>query len=85
MRRIRVVVAIIVAAGALALLSSSALAAAPPSFGSPGCPGLIVAEFNHNSGVGGASGNPNSSAGPGYFLRQGTASAVHDVQAVFCP
>jgi hypothetical protein len=46
---------------------------------------LIVATFNHNSGVFGASGNPRSSAGPGYFLRQGTAAAIHEVQAASCP
>jgi hypothetical protein len=84
MRRIRVGICGILAAGALALLSSSALAAAPPSSGSPGCVGRIVAEFNHAS-TDTASGNPKASAGPGYFLKQGTAAAVHGVQADFCP
>ncbi len=51
----------------------------------PGCQGSIVATFNHNSGVFGASGNPNASAGPGYFLKQGTSEAVRAVQESFCP
>jgi hypothetical protein len=84
MRKARCVTGAILAFGAFALPTSSALGAAPPSSGSPGCTGLIVAEFNHNSGSFGASGNPNASAGPGYFLKQGTAAAVHDVQASFC-
>jgi hypothetical protein len=50
----------------------------------PGCQGRIVAEFNHNSGEAGASGNPNASAGPGYFLGPNTASAVHEVMQDFC-
>jgi hypothetical protein len=41
--------------------------------------GPLVAEFNHNSGPLGASGNENASAGPGYFLKQGTSDAVHAV------
>ena len=83
MRKARCVTGAILAVAAFALPTSSALGAAPPSAGSPGCTGLIVAEFNHNSI--GASGNPNASAGPGYFLRQGTAAAVHAVQGSFCP
>jgi hypothetical protein len=38
--------------------------------------GTTVAEFNHNSGPFGASGNPNASAGPGFFLKQDTHFAV---------
>ena len=44
--------------------------------------GPLVAEFNHNSGVFGASGNPNSSAGPGYFLGKDTAEAVQFVLSI---
>jgi hypothetical protein len=85
MRWVRIMISAMLAAGAFALSSSSVLAAAPPATGSPGCRGLIIATFNHNSGVFGASGNPHSSAGPGYSLRQGTAAAIHEVQAALCP
>jgi bacteriocin-like protein len=49
--------------------------------------GQNVALFNHNSGVFGASGNPNSSAGPGFFLEpqggpQAVSTAVHFVQGL---
>ena len=69
-RRVLVAVAIM----ASVPLVSTAASAGPPA--DPGCPGRIVALFNHNSGLGGASGNPESSAGPGYFFHQGTAAAV---------
>ena len=82
MRRARILTGGLLAVGAFAFSSSPALGAAPPAFGSPGCNGLIVATFNHNSF--GASGNPNASAGPGYFLRQGTAAAVHGVRQGNC-
>jgi len=61
---------------------SSALADQPPD---PGCGGQIVATFNHASGQFGASGNPNASAGPGYFLKQDTSEVVHAVKEAFCP
>lgn len=38
--------------------------------------GTTVALFNHNSGIFGASGNPNSSAGPGYFLAPNVSGPV---------
>jgi hypothetical protein len=49
--------------------------------------GQNIALFNHNSGVFGASGNPNSSAGPGYFLEpqggpKAVSTAVHFVQGL---
>lgn len=64
------------------VVPSSALADPPDA---PGCEGQIVATFNHNSGASGASGNPNASAGPGYFLKQETSEAVHAVKEAFCP
>jgi hypothetical protein len=70
--------------GALACACSAARAEAPPATGSPGCAGLIVAEANHDSGVDGASGNPQASAGPSYFFGAQTAEAVHAVQDA-CP
>ncbi len=47
--------------------------------------GQNVAQTNHNSGPFGASGNPNASAGPGFFLEpeggpQAVSTAVHIVQ-----
>jgi hypothetical protein len=49
--------------------------------------GQTVALFNHNSGVFGASGNPNASAGPGFFFEpqagpRAVSSAVHFVQSL---
>jgi hypothetical protein len=42
-----------------------------------------VAEINHGSGVFGASGNENASAGPGFFFRsEFTAVAVKTVLGV---
>jgi len=38
--------------------------------------GTTVAEANGIAGPFGASGNVNASAGPGYFLKQGTSEAV---------
>jgi hypothetical protein len=63
------------------LLSSTVGAEAPAD---PGCAGRIVATFNHDSGLFGASENPAASAGPGYFLRQETAATVHDVMSSLC-
>jgi hypothetical protein len=76
----------ILAIAALGIFVPNALGAAAP--GSNGCNGNIVATFNHNSGSFGASGNPNSSAGPGYF--EGGASpgsvsgAVQGARGEFC-
>jgi hypothetical protein len=49
--------------------------------------GQTVALFNNNSGIFGASGNPNSSAGPGFFFEpeggpQAVSTAVHFVQGL---
>jgi hypothetical protein len=71
------------AVAALILPASSAFADQQPS--DPGCQGRIVATFNHDSGPFGASGNPNASAGPGYFLGPDTSEAVHAVMETFCP
>jgi hypothetical protein len=38
-----------------------------------------------SGGAFGASGNPNASAGPGYFFGPGTRDAVHGVQEFNCP
>ena len=45
--------------------------------------GQNVALNNHISGQDSASGNPNASAGPGYFFRNGkeVSEAVHEAQA----
>jgi hypothetical protein len=47
--------------------------------------GQNVADANHDSGVAGASGNPNASAGPGFFIEphggpQAVSQTVHFVQ-----
>jgi hypothetical protein len=67
---------------ALVFSASPAFADEPPD---PGCQGQIVAAINHASGPFGASGNPNASAGPGYFLGPDTSEAVHAVKETFCP
>jgi hypothetical protein len=66
MLRIKRCVPVVIVAGALGVSAPAALGAANPN--SNGCNGNIVATFNHNSGSAGASGNPNSSAGPGFFF-----------------
>jgi hypothetical protein len=85
MHQAKVVTGGILAVAAFALSASPANSAAPPAAGSPGCNGLIVADTNHMSGPYGASGNPNASAGPGYFLKQGTPDAIQRVREAFCP
>jgi hypothetical protein len=83
MFRARLLFCGVLVAGAVAGSAPVALADTPtPTPGSPGCVGQIVATFNHNSGAAGASGNPNASAGPGYFLGPDTAAAVHGAQAL---
>jgi hypothetical protein len=84
MRKATVVTGGVLAFATFALSSSSPLGATPSSVGSPGCNGLIVATINHTSGDFGASGNPNASAGPGYFLKEETPDAVQGVQEAFC-
>jgi hypothetical protein len=85
MSRIKIFAPAVLAAAALGtILSPAALGEAAP--GSHGCTGNIVASFNHNSGAGGASGNPRASAGPGYFIAGGgpraVADAVHGAQSL---
>jgi hypothetical protein len=70
------------AATALLLPASAAFADEPLA---PGCMGQAVATLNHESGAFGASGNPNASAGPGYFLGPDTSEAVHAAQETACP
>ncbi|HVB04987.1 MAG TPA: hypothetical protein VNF07_01900 [Acidimicrobiales bacterium] len=48
------------------------------------CSGTIVAATNHDSGPFGASGNPNASAGPGYFLHSGAHEGITTIRAEFC-
>jgi hypothetical protein len=66
----------------LAFAASSIAAADPLSPQS--CMGQIVAATNHISGDGGASGNPQASAGPGFFLGPNTAGAIVDVRSQLC-
>lgn len=55
-----------------------------PAAGAPGCTGLVVAYSNHYSGAGGASGNADASAGPGYFLGSDIAAAITAVRDHHC-
>jgi hypothetical protein len=86
MLRDKLLISCCLAVGALSGIAVPAWAETPlPEPGSPGCRGHIVATLNHNSGILGASGNPKSSAGPGFFFHQGTAEAVHAVKEGACP
>jgi hypothetical protein len=80
MRRIRLLLCGSVAAGVVAASHTAALASPAntpaPIPGTPSCNGLIIAEFNQDSGPSGPSGNPNASAGPGVFLGSGTHEAI---------
>jgi len=82
MRRIRLVLCGLAAAGVVGGSNAAALASPAqsptPTPGTPSCNGLIIASFNQASGPSGASGNPSSSAGPGYFLGTGTHQAILD-------
>jgi hypothetical protein len=82
MRRMRMLLCPLVVAGVVGGWSATA-AASPaqspdPVAGEPSCNGLIIALFNQDSGPFGPSGNPNSSAGPGSFLRQETHEAIEE-------
>ena len=81
----RKLVVLVLTAAVLFLSASSALADAPAFDESPGCGGLIIATFNHNSGQFGASGNPKASSGPGYALKQGTAGGIQGAREALCP
>ena len=83
MLHIKLLSATVLTSVAVAICSVPASAATVPSPESPGCRGKIVAYINHISGPSGASGNPASSAGPGYFLKEETHEAVHGAME-FC-
>ena len=86
MRRVKLLISCCLAVGVLSSFALPALAETPaPEPGTPGCRGHIVATLNHNSGSFGASGNPKSSAGPGFFFHQGTSEAVHAAKESHCP
>ena len=86
MRRVKLLISCCLAVGALSTFALPAWAdTPPPEPGSPGCRGHIIATLNHNSGSFGASGNPRSSAGPGFFFHQGTSAAVHAAKEGACP
>ncbi len=86
MRRIKLLTSCSLAVAAVSSFAVPALAETPaPEPGTPGCQGHIVATLNHNSGFLGASGNPKSSAGPGFFFHEGTSEAVHGAKEAACP
>lgn len=76
------------AAVAAALIAVSSGLAAPnspiPIPGTADCSGHLNAISNHASGMYGASGNPNSSAGPGYFLGSDTHAAKTEYADEYC-
>ena len=82
MRRIRLVLCGLAAAGVVGGANAGALASPAqsptPTPGTPSFNGLIIASFNQGSGPFGASGNPNASAGPGFFLGTDTHQAILD-------
>jgi hypothetical protein len=78
------VVAALVGGGSASSALASPAATPPPTAGSASCNGLIVAFENQDSGPFGASGNPNSSAGPGYFLGPASPEAIVGVREEFC-
>jgi hypothetical protein len=83
MRRVKLMTACGLAVTALSILAMPAAAREPeplPSPESSGCQGHQVSVRNHNSGEFGASENPKSSAGPGFFFHQGTGEAVQGVK-----
>jgi hypothetical protein len=69
--------------GVCALPAAAHKAEEGSPFESPGCKGHAISLRNHISGAFGASENPKSSAGPGFFLRQATGEAVQEVKE-FC-
>lgn len=71
MRKVFIVLlsAALLALGVAASSASAIVGGAPEPSESPGCNGLSVARDNHISGPFGASGNPNASAGLGYFIK----------------
>jgi hypothetical protein len=55
-----------------------------PVPGTADCQGHLIAISNHSSGSDGASGNPNASAGPGYFLHSSTHAEIAAYVADYC-
>jgi hypothetical protein len=88
MHGIRTLSCALVAAAGVGAWAAGALASPaktpPPIAGSPSCNGLVVTFENQDSGLFGASGNPNSSAGPGYFLGSESPAAIAGVREEFC-
>lgn len=87
MSRVKIQICAVAALGVTALTPTAAASPAqtpPPTAGSPSCNGLVVTFENQDSGLFGASGNPNSSAGPGYFLRSDSPAAIAAVREEFC-
>lgn len=73
-----------VTAGALCGTAGTAVASPYPQPGTPNCAGHVMAISNHSSGAYGASGNPKSSAGAGYFLGSSTHAEVVPYVAEYC-
>ena len=82
-RKLTYVSAVAAALGvcAPAVADSPAQTPTPPSAES--CNGLVIATGNHLSGIGGASGNDNASAGPGYFVGPFTPVVIDRARELF--
>ena len=81
----KLVFATCVSAASLVAASGASAANSPvPVPGTASCQGHLIAISNHSSGADGASGNPNASAGPGYFLHSSTHDAVQEYVDGYC-
>lgn len=72
------------AASLVAASGASAANSPVPVPGTASCQGHLFAISNHYSGAYGASGNPNASAGPGYFLHSSTHDESVDYADSYC-
>jgi hypothetical protein len=73
-----------VGVGLLTAVAMGGGASAAMASSAQSCVGRVVAATNHNSGALGASGNPQASAGPGYFVGPGTPEAIAGVREAEC-
>jgi hypothetical protein len=79
MRLFRRLAVALLAGGVLAVAPSSAAASTAPQ----SCNGHVIALINQISGAGGASGNAEAAAGPGYFFGPETSDAITTVRNEF--
>jgi hypothetical protein len=75
---------LVAALAACTAFAGTAAASPYPEPGTSNCHGHVMAISNHSSGAYGASGNPKSSAGAGYFLGSSTHAEVVPYVAEYC-